>query len=77
MTFTLPRFLRRVPAESLKTYFDERGLDQKNTIGWDVERPELMQRIRTVIEGLVEHDRQRVFDDFERVSQRWGLAAPG
>ena len=69
MTFSLPRFLRRVPAESLKTYFDERGLDQKNTIGWDVERPELMQRIRTVIEGLVEHDRQRVFDDFERVSQ--------
>ena len=36
MSFSLPKFLRRVPAESLKTYFDERGYD-RTKIDWDAQ----------------------------------------
>src|SRR5689334_12330150 len=69
MSFNLPKFLRRLPAEDLRTYFSERGYEQATEIDWDEKQPELAQQIRTAIEGLAEHDRYRVFDDFERVCQ--------
>jgi hypothetical protein len=68
VSFSLPKFLRRVPAESLKAYFDERGYD-RTKIDWDDKQPKLIEQIRTVIDGLAEQQRHRVFDDFERVSQ--------
>jgi hypothetical protein len=68
MSFSLPKFLRRVPAESLKTYFDERGYD-RTKIDWEHKQPKLIEHIWVVINGLTERDRHRVFDDFERVSQ--------
>lgn len=68
VSFSLPKFLRRVPAESLKAYFDERGYDRIK-IDWDDKQPKLIEQIRTVIDGLAEQQRHRVFDDFERVSQ--------
>jgi hypothetical protein len=71
MSFSLLRFLRRVPAKSLKTYFDERGFDQTKEIDWGEKQPDLVQQLRTVIDGLEEQHRHRIFDDFERV---WLLA---
>jgi len=67
MSFSLSKFLRRVPAESLKTYFDERGYD-RTKIDWEHEQPKI-EHIWAVINGLAERDRHRVFDDFERVFQ--------
>jgi hypothetical protein len=69
MSFSLPRFLRRVPAENLRIYFAERGFEQATEIDWDEKQPELVQQIRAVIEALAEHDRQRLFGDLERVCQ--------
>jgi hypothetical protein len=57
-----------MPSESLTTYFDERGFDGAK-IDWHSKQPQLIQQIRTVIDGLAEHDRHRVFEDFERASQ--------
>jgi hypothetical protein len=68
VSFSLLRFLRRVPAESLKTYFDERRFDQTKEIDWDEKPPVLVQQVRTVIDNLEEQHRHRIFDDFERVS---------
>jgi hypothetical protein len=69
MSFSLPKFLRRLPAENLRQYVSERGFGQATEIDWDEKQPELLRQMRAVIEGLAEHDRHRVFDDFERVSQ--------
>ena len=52
----------------MKAYFDERGYD-RTKIDWDDKQPKLIEQIRTVIDGLAEQQRHRVFDDFERVSQ--------
>jgi hypothetical protein len=52
----------------LKAYFDDRGYDRTN-IDWDDSQSRLIEQIRNVIDGLGEHDRHRVFDEFERVSQ--------
>jgi hypothetical protein len=68
VSFSLPKFLRRAPAESLKAYFDERGYFRRR-IDWDCKQPKLIEHICADIRGLAEPDRHRVFDDFERVSQ--------
>jgi hypothetical protein len=68
VSFSLPKFLRRAPAESRKAYFDERDYD-RTKIDWDYKQPKLVEHIWAVISGLAEPDRHRVFDDFERVSQ--------
>ena len=68
MSFSLPKFLRRVSTESLKTYFDERGYD-RTKFDWEHNQRKLIEHICTVINGLAERDRHRVFDDFERASQ--------
>jgi hypothetical protein len=69
VSFSLLRFLRRVPAESLKTYFDERQFDRTKEIDWDAKQPDLLQQVRTVIDSSEEQHRHRIVDDFERASQ--------
>jgi hypothetical protein len=68
VSFSLPKFLRRLPTESLKGYFDERGYAGTQIV-WDTDQPKMVEQIRTVIDGLPEEERHRVFDDFERAYQ--------
>jgi hypothetical protein len=69
MSFSLPKFLRQAPAESLQTYFEERKILQAASIQWDASSRRLVDTLRVMIEGLSDRDRERVYDDFERVCQ--------
>src|SRR6476661_6409441 len=69
MSFNLPKFLRRTPTESLRTYFDERGLEPLAEIQREASGRELIEDLRAAIERLPDSERERVYNDFERVSQ--------
>jgi len=62
--------LAKIPPASaggLKMYFDERVFDHSKKIDWD-EKEHLVEQVRTVIDGVEEQRRDRIVDDFERVS---------
>jgi hypothetical protein len=50
-SFSLLKFLRRVPAENLKMYFDEREFDRTKEIDWDENQADLVQQVRTIIDS--------------------------
>jgi hypothetical protein len=69
MHFSLPRFLRRVPSESLATYFEARGLNAVAKIQRSASGQHGVERVRQAIESLPESEFLRIYDDFDRVSQ--------
>lgn len=69
MSFSLPRFLRNVLAEMLRTYFDERSLPDLSKLISKTSPNQLVAALRSAIEGLPEQIRCQVYDDFERASK--------
>jgi hypothetical protein len=69
MHFSLPRFLRRVPSESLATYFDARGLNAVAEIQRNASGTHGVESVRQGIEALPESELLRIYDDFDRVCQ--------
>jgi hypothetical protein len=69
MHFSLPKFLRRVPPESLATYFDARGLNAVAEIQQNASGQQGVERVRHAIEALPESEFLRIYDDFDRVCQ--------
>ena len=69
MSFSLPRFLRRVQPSDLQRYFSARAILFSEPIDWTAKSSALVDSVKTAIEVLPERDRERVFEDFERVEQ--------
>jgi hypothetical protein len=69
MGFSLPRFLRRTPPSSLAEYVATRSLSALEDIDWRSESQAVLNQLREGIEALPEYERERVFEDFERVEQ--------
>jgi hypothetical protein len=69
MSFSLPKFLRKVSAQTLQIYFDERPIIKTSAIKWGSSPRELVGAVWVAIEDLPDRERERVYDDFERTSQ--------
>jgi hypothetical protein len=69
MHFSLPKFLRQVPSESLAAYFDARGLKAVADIQRSASGRQGVERVRRAIEALTESEFLRIYDDFDRVCQ--------
>jgi hypothetical protein len=69
MSFSLPRFLRRTPPESLKRYFEDRQVAQLGDVDWNADQSALLRTLKQAVEALGEQARERVITDFERVDQ--------
>jgi hypothetical protein len=69
MAFSLPRFLRRTPAASLRHYFACRRISPFAQFAWDSEHADFLGALRQEIEALDDETRGQVFVDFERVDQ--------
>jgi hypothetical protein len=67
MKFTLPGFLRRTPAASLRTYFVARDLPGFGDIEWDSSPAMLQGGLRKAVEALPGDKRERVYGDLEQV----------
>jgi hypothetical protein len=69
MSFGLPRFLRRIQPSDLQGYFSTRAIDFSEPIDWTAKSADLLSSVKAAIEALPERERERVFEDFERVDQ--------
>ena len=70
MGFSLPRFLRLTPTESLREYLQARGLDATlDSVVWDSPPRDLTEQLRGIFDSLPTPDRDGVWSDFERVDQ--------
>jgi hypothetical protein len=69
MSFSLPRFLRRVQPSDLQRYFSALAILFSEPIEWTAKSSALVESVKTAIETLPERERERVFEDFERVEQ--------
>ena len=63
MSFSLPRFLRRVQPSDLQRYFSARAILFSEPIDWTAKSSALVDSVKTAIEVLPERDRERVFVD--------------
>ena len=69
MSFSLPRFLRRVQPSDLQRYFSARAILFSEPIDWTAKSSALVDSMKAAIESLPEREREQVFEDFERVEQ--------
>jgi hypothetical protein len=69
MHFSLPKFLRRVPSESLAAYFEARGFDTVAEVQRKASGRQGVEGVRQAIEALPERELLRIYDDFDRVCQ--------
>ena len=69
MSFSLPHFLRRVQPSDLQGYFGVRVILFSEPIDWTAKAADLLSSVKTAIEALPERERERVFEDFERIDQ--------
>ena len=69
MSFSLPRFLRRVQPSDLQRYFGALAILFSEPIEWTAKSSALVESVKTAIETLPERERERVFEDFERIDQ--------
>lgn len=67
MSFSLPRFLRRVEPSDLQRYFTARDILFSKRVDWTAKG--FLESMKAVIEALPERAREQVFEDFERVDQ--------
>lgn len=66
MSFSLPRFLRSTPLESLKLYFDARSFADFPDVDWAEEPLVLRDRLSAGLEDLSPTDRDTLHGEFER-----------
>jgi hypothetical protein len=57
MSFSLPRFLRRVQPSDLQRYFSARAILFSEPIDWTAKSSALVDSVKTAIEVLPERDR--------------------
>jgi hypothetical protein len=69
MSFSLPRFLRRVQPSDLQVYFGARAILFSEPIDWTAKSSALVDAVKTAVGALPERERERVFEDFERIDQ--------
>jgi hypothetical protein len=69
MSFSLPRFLRRMEPSDLQGYFKVRAIHFTEQIDWTAKPAALLDSLKAAIGSWSERDRERVFEDFERVDQ--------
>jgi hypothetical protein len=69
MSFSLPRFLRRMQPSELQTYFAVRDITFSEQVDWIAKPEALLHSLKAAIEALPERAREQVFADFERVDQ--------
>jgi hypothetical protein len=69
MSFSLPHFLRRIQPSDLQGYFSARAIDFPEPIDWTAKSADLLSSVKAAIEALPERERERVFEDFERIDQ--------
>jgi hypothetical protein len=69
MSFSLPRFLRRMLPSDLQVYFSARAIDFSEPIDWTANPPDRLSSVKAGIEALPEKERERVFEDFERIDR--------
>jgi hypothetical protein len=69
MSFSLPRFLRRVQPSDLQGYFNARAILFSEPIDWTAKSSALVDAVKTAIGALPERERERLFEDFERIDQ--------
>lgn len=69
MSFSLPRFLRRVQPSELQGYFGARAILFSEPIDWTAKSAALVESVKEAIEALSERERELVFEDFERIDQ--------
>lgn len=69
MSFSLPRFLRRIPPSDMQGYFSARAILFSEPIDWPAKSVDFLCSVKAAIEALPERERERLFEDFERVDQ--------
>jgi hypothetical protein len=69
MSFSLPRFLRRVQPSDLQGYFCARAILFSEQVDWTAKTAALVGSVKAAIEALSERERERVFEDFECIDQ--------
>jgi hypothetical protein len=69
MSFSLPRFVRRVQPSDLQGYFGARAILLSERVDWTAKSSVLVESVKTAIEVLSEREREQVFEDFERIDQ--------
>src|SRR5437588_9987077 len=69
MSFSLPRFLRRVQPSDLQGYFSARAIHFLEAIDWAAKATDLFSSVKGAIESLPERERERIFEDFELIDQ--------
>jgi hypothetical protein len=69
MSFSLPRFLRRVQPSDLQGYFGARAILFSEQVDWTAKSAALVESVKAAIEVLPERERERVIEDFERIDQ--------
>jgi hypothetical protein len=69
MSFSLPRFLRRMQPSDLQGYFSTRAIHFSDPIDRTDKPTDLLSSVKALIEALPEIERERVFEDFERIDQ--------
>jgi hypothetical protein len=69
MSFSLPRFVRRVQPSDLQGYFRARAILLSERVDWTAKSSVLVESVKTAIEVLSEREREQVFEDFERIDQ--------
>ena len=65
MAFNLPQFLRRTPRTSLREYLRFRSIALSADFDWSAPPRSYLGALRAVVENLLDHDRERVYQDFE------------
>jgi hypothetical protein len=69
MSFSLPRFLRRMQPSDLQRYFAARDIPFSEQFEWTAKPAAFLDSLKAAIDSLPERDRERVFEDFERIDQ--------
>jgi hypothetical protein len=69
MSFSLPRFLRRMQSSDLQRYFATRDISFPEQVDWTAKPVALLVSLKAAIEALPEREREQVFEHFERVDQ--------
>ena len=61
MSFSLPRFLRRIQSSDLQGYFSARAIDFSEPVDWTAKPADLLSSVKAAIEALPEKERERIF----------------
>jgi hypothetical protein len=69
MSFSLPRFLRHIRPSDLEDYFEQRDIRFPARLDWKATPAKSYAGLKAAIEALPDIQRERVFNDFERIDQ--------